>query len=146
MITRVVLNAIDDSNGIQLVKVKGRADEILDKVERIQQFGFTSVPEIGAEGVLVFIGGNADHAILVSVDDRRVRPKNLGAGDAAMYTGPTHMIHMQKGGKFLIKSGDNELFQILETVLTSLGAEPMLTQQAIYQAQKAKITAMKGAP
>jgi phage baseplate assembly protein V len=90
MISRAVLNAIDDGSGLQLVKVKLLDGEIRDGVERFQNYAFTSVPLSGAEGIAACVSGNRDHAVIVAMDDARYRITGLQAGEAAMYT------HMDK--------------------------------------------------
>ena len=57
MVGRVLLSIVDDAKTIQTAQVQGLAGEVLEDVERIQQYGFTSVPLSGAEGVAVFLGG-----------------------------------------------------------------------------------------
>lgn len=89
MIGRCVLTAIDDSTKAQTVQAKILHDEVRDDVERFQQFGFTSVPDPSAgtiEGVVVFVGGNRAHPIVIATEDRTNRPKNLSAGESALYT------------------------------------------------------------
>ena len=64
MIGRAILSAISDAGKIQTAQAQLLADEVQDDVERIQEYGFASVPLPGAEGVVVFVGGNRDHGDL----------------------------------------------------------------------------------
>lgn len=86
MISRAVLSAISDGAGIQLVQVKLLDGEVRDGVERFQDYGFTSVPLPGAEGVAGCISGSRDHAVIIKMDDRRYRIKGLQPGEVAFYT------------------------------------------------------------
>ena len=86
MISRAVVNMINDAGGLQVMQVKLLADETRESVERMQNYGFTSVPLPGAEGILACVSGNRDHGVLIAVDDGRHRIKDLAAGEAAMYT------------------------------------------------------------
>lgn len=85
MVSRAVVELIDDAKKMQVAQVSVRADELRDDVERFQSYGFTSVPSPGAEGVLLAVGGNSDHGVLVVVDDRRYRPKGLAEGEVCLY-------------------------------------------------------------
>lgn len=102
MVSRAVVKAVTDTSGIQKLRIALLADEEHDKIERIQQYGFTSVPLAGAEGVAVFVGGSRDHGIVIAVDDKRYRLKNLAAGEVALYTDEGDKIHFKRGGKIEI--------------------------------------------
>lgn len=106
MIARAVLAAAaDDSKGIQLVQVKLLDGEVGDGVERMQNYGFTSVPKAGAEGVMVCVSGDRGHGIVVVMDDRRYRLKNLQAGEVAMFTDEGDAIVMKRGRKIEVTAG-----------------------------------------
>lgn len=106
MIGRAVLAAAaDDSKGIQLVQVKLLDGEVGDGVERMQNYGYTSVPKAGAEGVMVCVSGDRNHGIVVVMDDRRYRLKNLQPGEVAMYTDEGDTIVMKRGRKIEVTAG-----------------------------------------
>jgi len=86
MISRALLSAINDGAGIQLVQVKLLDGEVRDGVERFQNYAFTSVPLNGAEGIMACVSGNRDHGVVIAMDDRRYRVRDLQPGEAAMYT------------------------------------------------------------
>ncbi len=98
MVGRCILRAISDTSAVQLVQCQLLADEIQDDVERIQQYGFTSVPLPGAEGVVVFVGGNRDHGLLIAVEDRRYRLQGLEGGEVALYDDQDQKIHLTRTG------------------------------------------------
>jgi phage baseplate assembly protein V len=83
---RAVLTAVNDATKAQSVQLTGLADEVCDDVERFQEYGFTSVPLADCEAVLVAVGGNRAHGIVVATEDRRYRPTGLAAGEVALYT------------------------------------------------------------
>lgn len=98
MVGRAVLTAIDDGEGIQLVQLDGLADETHDGVERMQDYGFTSVPLPGAEAAVVFAGGVRSHGLVVAVGDRRYRLKGLQAGEVAIYDDQGQKVHLTRDG------------------------------------------------
>jgi phage baseplate assembly protein V len=85
-IGRATLSRVDDGAGLQRNQVTLLAGETRDNVERVQPFGFTSVPLPGAECLVVCVGGNRDHPVIMGVDDRRYRPTGLDAGDVCIYS------------------------------------------------------------
>lgn len=98
LIGRCVLEAVNDGGGIQTIKASLLAGENRDGMEHFQNYGFTSVPFAGAEGVVVFPGGNREHGLVIAIDDRRFRLKGLKNGEVAMYTDQGDKIHIKRGG------------------------------------------------
>lgn len=82
---RAVLKGVSDGGKLQTAQVALLEGEARDDVERFQNFGFTSVPVAGAEGVFISLNGSRDQGVLVAVDDRRSRLAGLQAGEAAMH-------------------------------------------------------------
>ncbi|MCW5666469.1 MAG: phage baseplate assembly protein V [Piscinibacter sp.] len=98
MVARAVVSLVDDSLKLQALQVELLADEVRDDVERFQQYGFTSHPHPGAEAIAACVSGNRDHAVVLSVDDRRYRLKALAAGEVALYTDEGDKIVLKRGG------------------------------------------------
>lgn len=154
MITRAVLEAVNDSKKMQVVKIELLKGESRDEVERFQNFGFTSVPPVSAECVAVAVGGNTEHLIVIVADDRQSRLKNLAGGESAQYNEEGTFIHLKKGGKVIIKNADNEFIELnSETlksiigarVVTLLGPQPLLAQapDQLFPALKTKVDTFK---
>jgi phage baseplate assembly protein V len=96
-VARAVVSLVDDSAKMQALQLSLLKREIRDGVERFQNYGFTSKPHVGAEGVVVFVGGNRDHGLCIAVDDRRYRVKGLADGEVAIYTDEGDKIHLKRG-------------------------------------------------
>lgn len=97
IVSRAVVSLVNDSLKLQGLQLKVLAGETLDNVERFQQYGFTSHPLAGAEAILLCLGGHRDHPVVISVDDRRYRKKDLAPGESAMHTHEGDYIHMKNG-------------------------------------------------
>lgn len=98
MIGRCVLLTVNDGAELQQLQVRALAGEELDRVERIQEYGLTSRPHPGAEGVLAAVGGLRSHALVVAVDDRRYRLKGLRSGEVALYDDQGQVVHLKRSG------------------------------------------------
>lgn len=85
MLRRTTLVEVDDSGPYQTMRVKGLAGEELRGVTRAQNYGFTSTPPVGAEGILASLGGRSDRAMLLGIEHPGYRPKALGPGATAIY-------------------------------------------------------------
>ena len=100
---RAVVSLIDDATKLQGAQVKLLADEVRDQVERFQQYGYTSVPFPGAEGIYLSLNGSRDHGVVICIDDRRFRLKNLRPGEVALYDDQEQVVHLTRDG-ILIKT------------------------------------------
>lgn len=85
MLCCALINAVKDNNNIQLVEVKINDDEVHKDIERIQEYGFTSVPPPNSESVVMFIGGNRSHGLVIATESSRYRLKDLPSGAVAIY-------------------------------------------------------------
>lgn len=83
---RGVVEAVDDRGGMQVLHLSLLSEEGKARVERPQPVGFSGVPQVGAEVVVGFLGGNRDHGVVLQVDDRRSRIRGLGPGEIALWT------------------------------------------------------------
>lgn len=97
MVARGVLALVDDANGVQRVQVQV-GEQTLDGLDRPQQFGFSSHPPAGSEVVVVFVGGNRDHGVIVSEGDRAHRPTAAEPGTVTLYDGAGHRITLTPNG------------------------------------------------
>ncbi len=82
---RGVVKLTDDAPKLQTVQLELLARDVRGRVERFQEYGFTSVPHPGAEAVVICIGGNRDHMIALATEDRRYRPTDLKPGQTMIY-------------------------------------------------------------
>jgi phage gp45-like len=131
---RAVILASRDAEGIQTVKVSLLAGELRDRVERFQEYGFTSVPLDGCEAVAVFVGGDRGHGLIVATDDRRHRKAGLQPGEVAIYTDEGDTVHIKRGGTIEITASTKVLITAPEAEITgnlSVGGDLDVTGQSV---------------
>jgi phage baseplate assembly protein V len=102
-IARGTLTRVGDTTKMQTADVRLLHNEILAGAERFQDYGFTSVPKPAddtgtAEVVAVFISGNRSHPIVVRIDDRRYRVKNLQPGESTLYDDQGQQVYISRSG------------------------------------------------
>jgi hypothetical protein len=128
MASRVTLNVGDDLKMMQEMFIDGMNSDMRKAVERIQSFGFSSVPlprdeegkqkdaSIGgveqpkgpaAEGIALFLGGQRNHPVVIGVDDRRHRPMGMKPGENAQYDDQGQMTLLRRAGLFLLSLDDD---------------------------------------
>lgn len=85
LVSRALLTLADDSKKFQSLQITVLDGEVHEDVEHMQPYGFTSVPKPGAEGVVLFPGGDRSHGLAICIGDRRYRLCNLQSGEVAVY-------------------------------------------------------------
>jgi len=108
MIGRALLTAIDNGGSVQRVQVQGLKGETLSDIDHAQPYGFAAYPETGKEVILVFVNGDRDQGVALSVVDRDTRPTDLAEGDACLYTSAgTNKVKVVKAtGEVVLITGD----------------------------------------
>lgn len=111
-IARGTLTRANDASKMQTADVRLLHDEAIAGAERFQDYGFTSVPKPGdgsgvAEVVALFVSGNRSHPIIVRVDDRRYRLKNLEPGESSQYDDQGQQIYISRGGIKVLGGASN---------------------------------------
>lgn len=104
MATRGVVKLVDPSTLMQQLQVAALGDELLDRIEHWEPYGFTSNPHPEAEALLLSLGADRDHTVAVNVADRRFRLKGLASGEVAMATDEGDVIHFKRGNHIYIDS------------------------------------------
>lgn len=117
-ISRAVIEAVKDSEGVQFVKTSLLTDEEADDMERFQEFGFTSNPPSGSEAIAVFVGGNREHGVVVATENRSKRKRGLSPGESALYTDPETFIYIKANGQIHIKTAATVKVEAPSTELT----------------------------
>ena len=112
LISRAVVQRTDDSKGVQELQLELLDSEVRDEVERVGEYGFTSVPLEGAEAVTAFAGGRRDHGLVIGVEDRRYRIKNLSGGEVAVYNHTGAKIVMKANGNIEATPGPDGKFKV----------------------------------
>lgn len=100
LVGRCIVNLVNDAAKMQGVQLGLLADDVIDGVERLQSYGFTSNPLPGAEAVMLSMGGVRSKAmsVVIACDDRRYRLTGLASGEVAMYTDQGDKIVIKRGG------------------------------------------------
>ena len=110
---RALVDAIDDSTGMQEMKGDFLHAEARNRVESPQNYGFTSVvlPALKdaagkilecAEAYLQFLGGNRSFPTALVMDDRRHRPWGMKPGENAQYDDLGQMTILRRTGLYLL--------------------------------------------
>ncbi len=95
---RAIIDEVHDGNPVQTLKLNLYAGESRSQVERLQEYGLSTVPPAGGQALAHFLDGECAHGVVTATDDRRYRPTGHGEGDVILYTcrdkDGAHHIHL----------------------------------------------------
>jgi phage baseplate assembly protein V len=97
LVARGIITFIDPSGGLQRLQTELLKDELRDGLEQFEGYGFTAHPPRGLEALVLFLGGDRSHGVVVAVGDRKFRLKGLEEGEVALYT--------DEGDKLIFRRG-----------------------------------------
>ncbi len=86
VVGKAIVRLIDDQMRMQTMQVEALRGEVLEGLERYQQYGFSSHPHKNSEALILALNGMRQHSVIVAVDDRRYRLTELEEGEVALYT------------------------------------------------------------
>lgn len=105
MIARAVVQRISDTTGTQTVQIGVQHGESIDDAEHYHPYGLSSHPRPGADGVVLFPGGDRSHPIMIVVGDRRYRIRDLQPGEVAIHNDVSVEILLDAGGNVRVIPG-----------------------------------------
>jgi len=87
LMSRGILDSIDNEPKTQNMKITCLKNETLNKVERLQEFGFESYPPADGdtEVLTLFINGTRDIGIVIKAHNRELRPTDLEEGSSCQW-------------------------------------------------------------
>lgn len=97
-LSRGRITLVDDTQGVQFVQVKFKADDIRDKVPRVADYGFTSNPPAGSDAIVVFLAGERANGVVVGTNDQRSRLKGLLPGEVALFDNLGRVVKLGRSG------------------------------------------------
>lgn len=86
------------------VQMQGLAGETVDG-EQFQNYGFSSAPLPGAEYIVIPVGGDSKHSVVVASEDGRYRLQ-LQDGEVSLYTDEGDYVHMKRGRMIEVVTDD----------------------------------------
>ncbi len=101
---RGIIKIVNDKTKIQQIQASLLAGELKDGIEHYQDYGFTSVPIVGMETLVVFCGGDRSNGVVVAVGDRKFRLKEMQPGEVALYTDEGDIIKLARGRKIQVST------------------------------------------
>jgi len=98
LIGRGWLRLTNDTPAIQQIQAEFFAGEVHDQMERVQDYGLTSVAHPGMQAISAFVNGDRSNSIVLAVADTRYRLRGLQTGEVALYDDQGQVVHLTRSG------------------------------------------------
>lgn len=123
---RGVITLVKAAGAVQLVQLDGLSGERLQDAELFQQYGCTTNPPAGSMAIVIPIGGNTAHGIIIATEHGTYRLKGLKPGESALYTDEGDSIILKRGR---IMEATTQTFRINAATKIELNS-PIITGNA----------------
>jgi phage baseplate assembly protein V len=98
VISRGRARFVDDSGNVQKLQAEIITGVIQDKLPRLAEYGFQSVPPAGADLVLVYLGGNSTDGVVIATGHQQYRVKNLAEGEVCLSDNLGQRVYLSAAG------------------------------------------------
>lgn len=91
------LTRVNSAVKIQQAQVNALAGEQLQDAELFQHFGFTSNPPAGTQCVMLPLGGQTSHSLIIATEHEKYRITQLASGEMAIYSMDGAYVAIKRG-------------------------------------------------
>jgi len=116
---------VNDRGTVQRLQVNLGALELHDALPRLAEYGLTSVPPVGSDVVVLFVGGDRSNGVVVATGHQGSRKTDLSPGEVALYDDLGLSVHLTRTG-IVIKGGGLPV-KITDTNLITLDSDVAVT-------------------
>lgn len=92
------VSMVDDSDVVQTIQGAFSIEEVIDRLQRAAEFGFTSNPPVGSDMLVVFVGGERSRGVVVGTNHQPSRPTGLQPGEAMLYSLLGQKVYLSEDG------------------------------------------------
>ena len=112
MIRRGTLGTLKTTSLLQSAQLGTTKDDTDEDVEVFEQFGFTSAPPVGSEGIVLRVGGERAGSVALCIGNRLFRLAGVGPSEVAMYDDKGASIVIRATGNIEVTPGPGGVVQL----------------------------------
>ncbi|MBP6010607.1 MAG: phage baseplate assembly protein V [Alphaproteobacteria bacterium] len=91
------IKLVDDTKAVQKAQLVLSANEIVDNLIRVGEYGLASNPPTDSDAIVVFIAGDRTKGAIVGTNHQASRLKNLQRGEVAIFDDQGRWIWLKRG-------------------------------------------------
>lgn len=97
LVTRGIGRRIDDGHKLQEMQVETSRGHLTEGAEVFGRYGFTSYCHPNPEVIMLAVGGNRDHPLVIAAENRQHRPQGGAEGEVLLYDDQGQTITLKRG-------------------------------------------------
>lgn len=78
------VGTVNDAGQVQKLQVRVSADETIDGMPRLAEYGFQSHPPAGSDAVALFVAGERSNGVVIACGNQTYRLRGLKSGEVAI--------------------------------------------------------------
>lgn len=110
---RALISAVNDSGGVQTVQIMLSSTEVRDGSPRIAEFGFSSNPPVGSDGVVAFLGGDRTKGVVIGTCHQPSRPTGLSPGETILHSQDGKSVYLTAAGGIVVEAKGSQLWSTM---------------------------------
>lgn len=119
LVGRARITMVDDAKQpVQLLQLRLSANELLDPMPRLAEYGLASNPPDGTDAIVIFLGGDRAAGVAIATNHRNSRLKGLQRGEVAIHDDQGRWIWIKRNS-IEIEAGGKAVDVNNVTVLTA---------------------------
>ena len=104
-VLRLRITTTEDGGAMQKLQVKLNDLQMVDNVPHAFHFGLSSVAPDGSDAIVMFVGGDRGNGVVLGTNHANSRPKNLAAGESALFNQVGVKIYLSSAGLVIEGAG-----------------------------------------
>lgn len=145
LVTRAVIELVQDDLDEQGVQVRLISGDLLDDVRHAQPYGLTTHPPPDSDGIFLSVGGARGSGVVVCVGNREFRLRRLEQGEVALYSQHGQVLLLKADGSVELTANEIRLGAADATAPVAL-APAVLTELQRLQAHFSAVEAVLTGP
>ena len=89
---------VDDSGPVQLAQARVSANMTRDQLPRLAEYGFQSVPPVGADVVMLHLAGEQTTGVIIATGHQTYRLRGLSSGEVAISDDKGQKVYLSAAG------------------------------------------------
>lgn len=92
------VQTVQDAGHVQKLQVQLGADETIDGLPRLAEYGFQSSPPAGSDAIVLFLAGERSNGVVIACGNQQFRLRSLADGEVAISDDKGQSVYLSAAG------------------------------------------------
>lgn len=133
---------VNDAGRVQTLQIRLGADEVVDAMPRLAEYGLASNPPAGSDAVAVFLAGERSNGVVIACGNQTYRMTGLASGEVAIHNNVGQSVLLAEGGMTI--NGGGQAITITNTPTVQVNAANLLVTGDIKDHSASSVDTIEG--